>query len=138
MTARKKESGTGGNPKILVIEDDRLFSDIYAAKFAEEGFDVLTSSNGEDGFRKIVGEKPDVVLLDIVLPKVTGLEMLEQVRAHADPAVRDVPVIVVTNLNQETYVEKMRAFGVKAYFVKANVFFSQVLEKINEILDAGH
>lgn len=137
MTARQhhpKETA----PKILVIEDDRLFSDIYAAKFAEEGFQVLLSSDGEDGLRKIVDEKPDVVLLDIILPKVTGLEMLEQVRAHEDPAVRDVPVVVVTNLNQETYMEKMRAFGVKGYFVKANVLFSQVLGKIREILGARH
>ncbi len=138
MTARQKHPKDAKAPKILVIEDDRLFSDIYAAKFAEEGFEVLLSSDGEDGMRKLVAEKPDIVLLDIVLPKVTGLEMLEQVRAHADPAVRDVPVIVVTNLNQETYMEKMRAFGVKAYFVKANVVFSQVLERIHEVLEGKH
>ncbi len=137
MTARQHHP-KGAAPKILVIEDDRLFSDIYAAKFAEEGFQVLLSSDGEDGLRKIVDEKPDVVLLDIILPKVTGLEMLEQVRAHADAAVRDVPVVVVTTLNQETYMEKMRAFGVKGYFVKANVLFSQVLGKIREILGARH
>ena len=136
MTAHQKHAKGAAAPKILVIEDDRLFSDIYAAKFAEEGFQVLLSSDGEDGLRKLAAEKPDVVLLDIILPKVTGLEMLERVRAHADPAVRDVPVIVVTNLNQETYVEKMRAFGVKAYFVKANVLFSQVLKEIHAILGA--
>ncbi len=133
MSARSKHAPSA-KPKILVIEDDRLFSDIYAAKFAEEGFDVQLSSDGDDGLKKIVAGKPDVVLLDIILPKVTGIEMLEEVRKQADPAVRDVPVIVVTNLNQDSYVERMRAFGVRAYFVKANVLFSQVLEKINEIL----
>lgn len=137
MTAQNKNRKDAA-PKILVIEDDRLFADIYAAKFAEEGFQVLLSPDGDDGLRKLVAEKPDVVLLDIILPKMTGIEMLERVRAHADPAVRGVPVIVVTNLNQDTYVEKMRAFGVKAYFVKADIVFSQVLAKINEILAGRH
>lgn len=120
--------------KILVVEDDRLFSDIYATKLAEEGFEPLMATDGEEGMRQHLAHKPAVILLDIILPKVTGLEMLERIRAHEDPAVRDVPVIVVTNLNQDTYVDKMRAFGVKAYFIKADVLFSQVLEKIREVV----
>lgn len=118
----------------MVVEDDRLFSDIYAAKLAEEGFEALMATDGDEGLRMLIEHKPDVILLDIILPKVTGLEMLERIRAHADAAVRGVPVIVVTNLNQDTYVDKMRAFGVKAYFIKADVLFSQVLEKIREIV----
>lgn len=121
-------------PKILVVEDDRLFSDIYAAKLEEEGFEAFMATDGEEGMRLLLAHKPAVILLDIILPKVTGLEMLETIRAHEDPAVRDVPVIVVTNLNQDTYVDKMRAFGVKAYFIKADVLFSQVLEKIREVV----
>lgn len=121
-------------PKILVVEDDRLFSDIYAAKLEEEGFEAFMATDGEEGLRLLIAHAPAVILLDIILPKVTGLEMLERIRAHEDPAVRDVPVIVVTNLNQDTYVDKMRSFGVKAYFIKADVLFSQVLEKIREVV----
>lgn len=120
--------------KILVIEDDRLFSDIYAAKFAEEGFDVILTADGEDGLQKLIDEKPDIVLLDIVLPKITGLELIERVRAHKDKVVRETPVIVVTNLNQDVYMSKMKAFGVKAYFLKSDVLFSQVLGKVREIV----
>jgi len=120
--------------KILVIEDDRLFSDIYAAKFAEEGFDVSFASDGETGRAKLLAEKPDVVLLDIMLPKVTGLDLLEELRKHEDPAVRDVPVIVVTNLSRDQYEGKIRSFGIEAYYLKSDVLFSQVLSKIHEIL----
>lgn len=120
--------------KILVIEDDRLFSDIYAAKFAEEGFDVVLSTDGEEGLARLLSEKPDVVLLDIVLPRITGLELIERIRKHEDAHVRETPVIVVTNLNQEAYVSKMRGFGVKAYFMKSDVLFSQVLAKVREIV----
>ena len=131
MTAAKRHAKK--KAKILVVEDDRLFSDIYAAKLAEEGFEAHMATDGEEGLRLLAEHKPDVILLDIILPKITGLEVLERIRASADPAVRDVPVIVVTNLNQDAYVDKMRAFGVKAYFIKADVLFSQVLEKIREI-----
>jgi len=121
--------------KILVIEDDRLFSDIYAAKFAEEGFDVSFASDGETGRAMLLGEKPDVVLLDIMLPKITGLDLLEELRKHEDPAVRDVPVIVVTNLSRDQYEGKIRSFGIEAYYLKSDVLFSQVLSKIHEIME---
>ena len=132
---RKK---TDKKHKILVIEDDRLFSDIYAAKFAEEGFDVVLSTDGADGKAKMETEKPDVALLDIMLPKLTGIELLEQVRKHDDPAVRDIPVIVVTNLSRDQYEAKVSAFGIEAYYLKSDVLFSQVLEKIHEILKRRH
>lgn len=133
MTAHAKRQHKA-KPKILVVEDDRLFSDIYAAKLEEEGFEAFMATDGEEGMHLLLAHKPDVILLDIILPKVTGLEMLEKIRAHEDSTVRDVPVIVVTNLNQDTYVDKMRAFGVKGYFIKSDVLFSQVLEKIRAIV----
>lgn len=120
--------------KILVIEDDRLFSDIYAAKFAEEGFDVLLAADGEDGRAKLLSEKPDVVLLDIMLPKITGIELLEQIRKHEDEAVRATPVIVVTNLSRDQYEAKISAFGIEAYYLKSDVLFAQVLDRIHQIL----
>lgn len=131
MTKRMRHPKTR---KILVVEDDALFADIYAARFSEEGFEVLTANNGEDAFQKLKDEHPDLVLLDLVLPRKTGFEFLEAVRAEADPAVRDVPVIVVSNLNQESYVRRMETLGVKAYFLKADVVFSAVLEKVREIV----
>lgn len=131
MKDRKKK-------KILVIEDDRLFSDIYAAKFAEEGFDVALSTDGEDGLAKLASEKPDVALLDIMLPKLTGIEVLAKLRKHEDPEVRDIPVIVVTNLSRDQYEAKISAFGIEAYYLKSDVLFSQVLEKIHEILKRKH
>ena len=121
--------------RILVIEDDRLFSDIYAAKFAEEGFDVSFATDGETGRDKLFAEKPDVVLLDIMLPKITGLDLLEQIRKHEDAAIRDVPVIVVTNLSRDQYEGKIKAFGIESYFLKSDVLFSQVLAKIHQIFD---
>ncbi len=120
--------------KILVVEDDTLFAEIYASKFSEEGFDVLISPDGEDGLKKVHGERPDVVLLDLVLPKITGFEFLEAVRHDPDEAVRSMPVIVVTNLNQESYIRRMQGLGVNGYFLKSNVLFSAVLEKVRSIV----
>ncbi|HTM68031.1 MAG TPA: response regulator [Candidatus Binatia bacterium] len=128
---RKKHDS--GKKKILVIEDDRLFSDIYAAKFAEEGFDVLLAADGEEGRAKLVAEKPDVVLLDIMLPKITGIDLLELIRKHEDERVKAMPVIVVTNLSRDQYEARIRAYGIEAYFLKSDVLFSQVLAKIQEI-----
>lgn len=125
--------------KILVVEDDRLFSDIYAAKFAEEGFDVVLSTDGEDGLAKVLSERPDAVLLDIMLPKITGIDLLGKIRNHEDPAVRDVPVIVVTNLSRDQYEAKVSVYGIEAYFLKSDVLFSQVLDKIHAIFSRrGH
>jgi two-component system response regulator MprA len=119
--------------KILVVEDDRLFSEIYAAKFAEEGFAVRLAGDGEDGWNQLHADRPDVLLLDLVLPKITGLELLAKIRLHDDPAIRDLPVIVVTNLNQDAFAEEINGHAVHAYFLKSDVIFSQVLEKVREI-----
>ncbi len=125
MSASKK--------KILVVEDDRLFSEIYAAKFAEEGFEVRLAGDGEDGWKKLHEDRPDVLLLDLVLPKITGLELLAKLRSHDDPVLRDLPVIIVTNLNQDAFAEEIKGRGVHAYFLKSDVIFSEVLEKVREV-----
>jgi DNA-binding response OmpR family regulator len=120
--------------KILIIEDDKLFAEIYTEKFAEAGFDVSLAVNGEDGLRRLREERPDIALLDLVLPKMSGFEVLEAVGADKDAALRKIPIFVVTNLGQESDMIRAKALGAKAYFVKANTLFSTVLAKVREEL----
>lgn len=119
--------------KILVIEDDKLFSEIYAAKLDEAGYDVVTAADGETGWAKLISERPDVLLLDLMLPKISGLDFLAQLRGHDDEGVRDVPVIVVTNLNEHSFSDALTKHGVHAYFLKSDVTFSQILDKLTEL-----
>jgi twitching motility two-component system response regulator PilH len=103
-------------------------------KLAREGFDVTLAVNGETGLDKIRSEKPDLVLMDLVLPRLTGLQVLEAVKNDPDESLRSIPVFVVTNLGQESDLQKATALGAAAYFVKANTLFSAVLAKVRDTL----
>jgi DNA-binding response OmpR family regulator len=120
--------------KILVIEDDHMFSEIYTAKLTEAGYDVAHASDGETGLEMIRQSRPDVVLLDLVLPKINGLEVLQHMRADGDELMQQLPVIVVTNLNQDVFIDALGSLDVKEYFLKSDVTFAQVLAKIKAVI----
>lgn len=120
--------------KILVIEDDAIFADIYASKLAEAGYNVLAAADGQTGWELLIDKRPDVVLLDLLLPKISGLDFMTKLRGAEDAGIRDVPVIVVTNLNEHAFADAIKKHGVHAYFLKSDVIFSQILEKVAEIV----
>jgi two-component system alkaline phosphatase synthesis response regulator PhoP len=122
---------------ILVIEDDALFADIYASKLGEAGFEVHKAQDGETGWALLTKHRPDVVLLDLLLPKISGIDFMAKIRGSEDKKVREVPVIVVTNLNEHSFADDIKKHGVHAYFLKSDVIFSQILDKIREILSGG-
>lgn len=131
---KAKAAKTKNKKKILIVEDDTLFGGIYTEKFTEEGFDVTLAINGQEGLARIDELRPDLVLLDVMLPKLSGFQVLEAIRNHPDPVLRKVPVFVVTNLSQETDLQKAAALGAKEYFVKSNTLFSSVLAKVRDEL----
>lgn len=131
----KTKKTAAAKKRILIIEDDTLFASIYTDKFGQEGFDVSLSINGEDGLRKIRTEKPDLVLMDLVLPRLTGFEVLEAIKDDPDHALRKIPVFVVTNLGQESDLARAAKLGARDYFVKSNTLFSTVLAKVKAALD---
>lgn len=117
---------------VLIVEDDAFLANIYKTKFDMEGFKVSTSENGEAGLNDIKKKRPDVVLLDILLPKMDGFAMLEKLKA--DSEVKDIPVILLTNLGQKDDVQKGLEMGAVDYLIKAHFKPSEVVERVRSVL----
>ena len=120
-------------PKILIIEDDQRINKVYMAKLSVEGITVMTALDGEEGLRKIYSEKPDLILLDLMLPRKSGFDILKEIKA--DPKVKDIPVIILSNLAQEKEIEQGLALGAVDYLVKTDYSIQQVMEKIKKALE---
>ena len=120
------------NKKILIIEDDQRINKVYRAKLMVEGIDVAVALDGEEGLRKVYSEKPDLILLDLMLPKISGFDILKKIKS--DPRVKDIPVLVLSNLAQEKEIEKGKALGAEDYLVKTNFSIQEVMDKIKRTL----
>jgi len=118
--------------KILIIEDEEMLVNMYESKFLTEGFQVLKAFNGEDGLALALKEKPDLILLDIILPKMDGFLVLKSLKEETPT--KNIPIILLTNLGQDEDINKGKAMGANDYLVKANLTPSEVVEKVKEIL----
>lgn len=121
-------------PKILVIEDDEFLSGMYITKFTKEGFDVVFSESGEGGIKKAKTEKPDLILLDILLPKMNGFDVLKRLKEDGSTAL--IPVIILTNLSQESDIKKGYELGAIDYLVKVYNIPSDVVSKVKKRIKA--
>jgi len=119
--------------KILIIEDEKMLADMYALKFSKEGFQVIQANNGVPGLELAKREKPIIILLDIILPKKDGFAVLKELKE--DPAVRDIPVILLTNLGQDEDIKKGINLGASGYLIKANFTPGEIVTKVKEILN---
>ena len=117
--------------KILIIEDDTFLSEMYATKLTQAGFKVEIADDGQKGIDKAKEGQPDLILLDIVLPKVDGFEALKQLKS--DSLLKNIPIILLTNLGQKTDVEKGLTLGADAYIIKAHYTPAAVVAKIKEV-----
>jgi DNA-binding response OmpR family regulator len=117
---------------ILLVEDDVFLSNIYQKKFEMEGFKISTADNGEKGLADAKRKKPDIILLDVLLPKLDGFAVLEKLKE--DPATKEIPVILLTNLGQKDDVEKGLESGAADYLIKAHFKPSEVVDKVKKIL----
>jgi len=118
--------------KILIIEDDSFLSEMYSTKLIQEGFEVEVAVDGKQGFEKIKNIKPDLILLDIVLPKIDGFEVLENVKK--DTELKNIPIILLTNLGQKSEIEKGLSLGADEYIIKAHFTPTAVVAKVKEML----
>lgn len=121
--------------KVLIIEDEIALLDILASKLTKEGYDVSKAYDGEEALKKIRYEKPDVILLDIIMPKVGGFEVLEAL--HTDKELSNIPVIIISNSGQPVEIEKAKALGAKEYLIKAEFDPNEVLGKLQKVLNAN-
>ncbi|MFA6227813.1 MAG: response regulator [Patescibacteria group bacterium] len=117
---------------ILIVEDDVFLADLYKTKFALEGFKVVVAYDGEKGWEAARKGSPDIILLDLVLPKMSGFDILKSLKA--DSKLEKIPVILLTNLSQKSDVEKGLKLGAKDYLIKAHFMPSEVVEKIKKLI----
>lgn len=118
--------------KILLVEDDTFLAGMYVTKLELEGFDVVLADNGEKGLEQARATNPDIVLLDVILPRMSGFDVLKNLKD--DEQTKDVPVIMLTNLGQSEDVQKGLDLGAKDYLVKAHFMPAEVVQKVKEIV----
>ncbi len=121
--------------RILIIEDDPLMSRMYQKIFTFEGYEVELADNGADGLEKVRSQKPNLILLDIMMPKMNGLEVLSKLKS--DPATKALPVVILTNLAGEKDAETAMSKGAVKYIVKSEYEPKQVANMVKEVL-AGY
>lgn len=118
---------------VLLIEDDPFLIDLYTTKFKEVGFAVEVASSGAEGLNKVKTMKPDILLLDIVLPNINGWQILEEIRK--DEALKGLKIVILSNLTSKEEVEKGLNMGADKYLIKAHYTPSEVVEEIKKILE---
>jgi len=118
--------------KILIIEDDKFLRELISRKLGNEDFETLEAVDGEEGIKKIKEEKPDLILLDLILPSIDGFEVLS--RMKEDPNLSSIPVIILSNLGQKEEVERGLKLGAVDYLIKAHFTPGEIIEKIKNIL----
>ncbi len=118
--------------KILIIEDDKFLLKLYGDKLKREGFQVLVSVTGEEGVNKISTEKPDLVILDLILPGKNGFEILYEIKNN--PKTRKIPVIILSNLGQESDIQKGKELGAADYIVKTDFLINDLAGVVKEHL----
>lgn len=120
-------------PKVLIIEDDQNLRDIYREEFETEGFSVTVAVDGEEGLQKISELRPDIILLDILMPKMTGFDVLTKIKK--DEQLKSIPVLVLTNLYTDTY-DLVKNWGAAFVLMKVDHTPGQVVTKVREILES--
>lgn len=118
--------------KIAIIEDDPTINQMYRMKFEAAGFDVQLASDGQRGVSLVEAFRPDLILLDMQMPVMTGHQALVQIRAAEWG--KDIPVIILTNMGEEESPKELRDLGIESYIVKADLTPSQVVERVKETL----
>lgn len=120
------------NHKLLLIEDDITLRDLYQARFGLEGFEIDVATDGEMGLDKAKSSLPDVILLDLRIPKLSGFEVLRQLKQEA--TTKDIPVIVLTALSGDEDREQVMKLGGAAFLTKSETVPKQVLDEINKVM----
>ena len=129
-TAKMAEKQT----KILIVEDDVTMREIMVHKMSTSGFTVIEAADGKSAIATWKKEKPDIVLLDLMLPEMDGFEILETIRKDNDPQVAGTSVIVLSNLFGKEEIEKAKQLNIDDYLVKAYYTTEEILTKVQETL----
>ncbi|MBI2625894.1 response regulator [Candidatus Parcubacteria bacterium] len=121
--------------KILFVEDDPVLQQTFTDFLKSEGYAIVSALDGLEGLKAAQSEQPDLILLDLILPKMDGFEVLQAIKA--DEKTKDIPVIVLTNLEGTGDVERALELGATTYLVKANYELADILTKIKSVLPSN-
>lgn len=118
--------------KIVLAEDDKFISRAYGDGFTRAGFEVSIASDGNEAIKLVKANKPDLLLLDLIMPGKDGFETLTEVMA--DPTMKNTKVVVMSNLGQESDIERCKKLGAVEYLVKSNVSMKEVIDIVNKLI----
>lgn len=128
-----KENNTEKNHKtILVAEDEQDFVKVYQLKLSQEGFNIIVAHNGEEAVNLAKANKPDLILLDLIMPVKDGFQVLKELKS--DEKLKHIKVVVFSNLGQEDDEVKAKALGASDYFIKSNISIYEMVEKVKSFL----
>lgn len=119
--------------KILIVEDDKFLSLVLKGRLEKEGIIVIQAFDGKDALDVLKKDIPDLILLDLIMPNMSGFEFLETLRQ--DPQYSTIPVVVISNLGQESDIEKAKTLGVIEYYVKVRTSIDDLILKIKNLLE---
>lgn len=117
--------------KILIIEDEKIVRSLMERKLLDNGFEVETAENGKVGLEKLQSSKPDLILLDIIMPEMGGFDVLKEIK---DTDLEEIPVLIVSNSGQPVEIDKAKEYGVEGWIVKTEFDPSQVVEKVFSLI----
>ena len=124
------------NKKILIVDDDPLIIRMYQYRLSHDGLEVVMAFDGEEAVMKAKKEHPDLILLDLMMPKMNGVEALRFLKKEIDT--KDIPVIILTNLgDDDKYIAMTKEIGAVGYLVKANTSLKELSKKVEEVLNRG-
>ena len=121
--------------RILLVEDDRFLRKAAEATLRRHGFTVCTAADGEEALQRMQAEIPDLVLLDLIMPKLQGFEVLRIMKQN--PATKQIPVVVLSNLGQESDVQQALQGGAIAYLIKANLSLQDLVTQVKKFITEG-
>lgn len=128
QAAAAASASAGNKKKILLVEDDEGLASVYTTRLEAEGFDIKHVPNGEDALSTALELKPDMILLDVMMPKISGFDVLDILRNT--PETTNIKIIMLTALNQDKDLERAKSLGVDDYLVKSQVVIADVVERI--------
>jgi DNA-binding response OmpR family regulator len=121
------------NKKILIVEDDKFLRELFVKKLTSEQYDVSEALNGEDGVVKAKEIKPDLILLDLILPGIDGFGVLSKIKE--DSEIKNTPIIILSNLSQREEVERALNLGAVDFLIKAHFTPGEIISKIKKVIN---
>lgn len=118
--------------KVLVVEDDQFLANAYKLKLSKSGYEVIIASDGAEALEFIKQDRPDIVLLDLIMPNVDGFACLEAMQA--DENLKTIPVVIASNLGQNEDIERAKSLGAVDFIIKSNVSIEEIVEKVRSIV----